>query len=1557
MNFSGTPNNIIKNYILSGYYGQSVLNDALPNFFEFSSPKYPISNFSAPYDAKLSVYKGEDSISLQAVARKITDLTNPSFSSNISGEIYFADNAEIYGVCHGFGRDKDTYFNGYNFYNSHYAAGYFAPPFGENISILKYNQDEVAALGEGVCSNLNLTEYNELYGINSIVSKSANLTANDLTAGTFTILSTPKAACPETAVSSFFEEVQFHPIQGTTTQLGASNVLNSNPIPTSLDNYEIRLASRYSIFTSGVGESAQNYLNYISGKPVASYSPNSQQNKLNNSLCMASTLETETLIGVGTNGLQLLVVPDALYGAVGSQASFVGVNDPWNLWHFNFKENSETFPFKNNYVSPTKDPVHVMGSNEGTQIFDSVLSLEDNYWVNRQCPATVDYLPWTFGGNIYACPSEHFDVPFYAATNKFGFYGMRFLNNCASLNLNYQWSGVNNAIEVESSLNQYEPLGKDVLEPEDVDSFGGGSIAEYDNLLNIAKQESSFSDVYALNKGYFLWSNSDFVSGMSEYQTLVSKYPTFDNLYKSFMSPYITLFGDNITGILKYQPSLITNSGGFTSSKWTNDILFTNSPYLDFKRQLNHILTGQDLSLWQKIEDNYSLFVSDGQGGVDENFYLSMTNSRNDRLLTRYFNNTVQGKAIDLFPLNKIMFSYDKASDYYTNTGWGRSITTFGLHSPLPSINRRYFQGAYGNGENISGLADTLNKLSLINNSSFYPGFFNDIKINKDFATPTYIPFTSGTIIDELQRSYSPSGWMALGYNGVGRLDGGFSCFTPIFVQQPIDELYCKIGQAPTLRSYAVDYHTIPEDKLSARYPEIFYWAQRLKLLSPKNKNLYPLTYKWYRVKSSDWTNFIKYGDFSLASASSETGNWACIEGDSKNCTVFNPLESFPTGILGSQEQYTFIKGVTKGKDDQYNYFCLAAGRFGIRISEPSTLFIENDVMFDISLQNGMNVPAKIGVTFKINDYLGKQQQVVFPAIEAPAYNGYQKDEYQTRLTEVIQKIPPPNAGWGDVSAIKLNGNRKYIGALRSYVPATLNDTRGLRETWGRFLDYGTLIKFKKTLSQKEGDLLYGYNHLPICSDYEMKNGQAGVQILPTLNDFNVLHWSLNQKAVASYQSTYIGVKWDKLNTFGALYPPINNDRGWTPWKNGSYDSYGIGQWQWYNNLGAIKRFGYKSTYDTNDIELIGKGSPSSLDKNGYNNEIKKIKDLHIKPSYLAGENCGYTPYGLGHNMIFYIEAFDRFYLYCDPLKKKNVQNLNYMNPGIRMGNSAIQYSWLGKPNNTYLERRAMYGPYAYQWRVRRHNRDRNGNGISQGFYSMGWGSEYTEMYDAPAIYGLYPKMQDSPASIQKVENLHNLARKIGNEVSFESFKNVWFGTTNGEGGARPYGNIMVKCDEPNAMCDFYSAWVSFASSHPWENYYCPQAKIEKGECFDPCLSIRYAQGFFPGGKSQNMFGNGSREKRVRLVGMANNFPPLSNDEISTVDNTIAFRSPINTPHAKMLKSKQKIVVGISPCKDGGSDHCNYNTPTIHLGTSSFLEGKTTSFCKLVNFLDDLAGN
>jgi hypothetical protein len=1547
------------NNILTGSYYRSAPSGKKGKLFAFSSIVHPVDEFQPPYDAMLPSGNAGN----LAVAQRIRAINDP-ISSDRSGVLYYSDSPDLAGTCHGYGRTILTFYTGANFYQAFYPAGYFSPPFGETVSIYKSNQDGHQALVQGSCAPMSVTEYNETFGIVSKTASDSFVASSTLASNAFQPIHTPAEVCPDVnaTISNYYNEINYNLIPGTTLALGATTNNNSQPIPTSLDSTNIKLDGRYKLIHDASGKTNTIQFN-ADGRPTPSYSSTDQTTKLNNPLCLAQIMETQTAIGKGTNSIQMLEAPDAVLGAGADQVSFAGADD-WHYWHFLFRENASSMPFYNDFVQTTSARANTV-KGEGTQLFLPVLSSEDYYWQNRQCPDAVDYLPWTFGASIYACPSEHFDVPYYAAIKKFGFYGARFLNSCTRLNLENPLSGVANAVEPISP----SVLAETETEPDDVDAGGNWNFQAYDNLLQTAKLEERYSNMYALNKGFFLWANLPYITNEPEYAQLYQN-NSFVKAFSGLLNKFYAIYPSGISSFSGAEPSITLDSAfSLKDSGSYSDLLSTNDSYKMFRGEFDTVATGSDAYNWGVIEDKYGSYITSGAGKVNEAFYSGVVSGREKRLMTRYLENNLRGNPVDLFPLNSITFSFDKAKDYLEHTGWARSVNSVGGNT-IPEINRRYFEGAYGNSTQISGLTDVLNKLTFKDTTAYYPGFFNSPDFNKDLPKTTYIPVESGVIQDDKGRRFSPSGWLAAGYNEIGKLDENFSCFTPLFIQQPLDKVYCKIGQAPTFRAKAVDYHTIPDDKISNRYPEIMYWATKLKLVDNNNKNLYPVKYKWFRVPQSVNSGFFASGDFTQASESNPSGDWCCLEGDGCNCTVIHPKECSPVYSSKSVDDYTFIKGSQKNHDDKYYYYCMASGRFGVRMSEKSEIKIEDWLRFDVSFKHGINVTKNtLSVSFEVNDLNGKTQTVDVLAKDLAPYLGYQFDETAIPEAVVEQKRPPPNAGFGDVTAFRFIGPIGYVGATRSYKPATLSDTRGLREQWGSFLEYGALVPFETSLTQQQGELLYGYKHLPVCDNYSMANGKKGIKVIAKVGKFKVAHWTLRQKAFAATTSL-VGMQWDKLSHVGELYPPAVN----------SYEidspNKGIGHWQWGNNLGAIKRFGYNSKPQNGDITFsnLTSSQPSQ-------DMIDKVKKKLLTPSTLAGWNCGYSAYGMGRNMLYFIEAYDRFFAYCDPMKKKNVSNLSFMCPGLRYTNSATQYFWLGHPNNTYVERRPMYGPYAYQWRVKRHNRDRNGNGISEGFYSMGWGKRYEALYDAPAIYGLYLKYNSTPELIQKVKDLKSLRdAAFATQVNdLSSIRSVWFGEKGGEGGAKPYGNFMYSCDPTSAryneaMCSYTAAAKELAGTPDFKAYQCPEDLLKAGKCFDPCLSIRYGQGFFPAGKNQNMFGyeaaksSNLRPKKVRLVSMANldqNNQIITSDEQSTVDKDTYFRSPVNTPHALIMRGETLInkkenlnkeqIAGIAPCKDGGADHCNYMTPTIHLGTSSStLIGTATAFSYSANYVANL---
>ena len=1569
----GTGNQIENNIFFGSYWRQ--VSVTAGKMYEFSSPRYPISGFKFPFDAILPDSVATGRHENRAVASRIK--RECPITSDITGALYFHNHATLIGTCHGYGHNNFTYYSGYNYYNAFYPVGYYSPPFGETISIFKSTLDGYDVLKNGGCSNLTVTEYNEEFGIVSKSSSEVELTSDTLVANIYAPIYSPKEACPPSVtIASYYDEFQLSNIAGNTQYLGGNDIHNGNPIPTSLDAFNIKINGRYA-FTTDANEPHVHTILYTGGKPISSYTISNEENKLNNALCLASLMESKVSLGIGTNGVQLIEAPDILRDSLGGQVSFAAT-DPFHYWHWTFQENAHTLPFYNNFV--TKDePKFIDGTNirfravgEGTPLFIPILSSEDHYWKNRQCPAVVDYLPWTFGASINACPSDYFDIPYYAAMKKFGFYGTRFLNTCKALNLDYPISGVEYASEVETGDSNVV-LDEINIEPPDLDKDGNWSVTTYSNLLNVAKAEEKYSDMYALNRGFFIWANKSEITGSDDYKILTGALSnTFIYSFNAFTRRFDDIYVSGLSSFTGNEPSinllrLDDNFTIITSGGPVSNILLTNEAYLDFKNELKWIVTGNYIVNWTNIEKAYSYYIRSGDQ-LNQEFYKTIISGREKRLATRYFENIIRGNPIDLFPMNSIPFSFDNAKDYIEHTGWGRRITSFGAGSHLPEIQRRYFEGAYGHPSDITGLVGIISQFYNTEVNYYYPGFFNDVRFNKVLPMGSYDKAFSGLILDSLGRRYSPSGWLGLGYHEIGKLDGNFSCFTPIFVQHPVPKTFTKIGQRPTFHSYAVDYHTIPEDKISRKYPEIIFWADRLKMLDCNGTYLYPLKYKWFRVPISGYADFLSHGDFRNAEESNSTGSWCCLEGDGPDCTLIHPTECDPAYSGDTREShYTTIKGAIKNLDDKFYYFCMASGRFGVRITNPGELYIENWLRFDVSVKNGSNMSFDgLQIDLVTEDKHGNEQIIpLAPEFEIaiPAYGGYQQENDTAPETIIEQKIPPPNAGYGDVTAYRFLGPVGYIGGLRSYKPSTLKDTRGLREVWGHIMEFGYLVPFSKMLDQHEGDWLYGYSHLPVCSNYSMPAGRKGIKIVASITSpeenspegaFTISHWSSNQRAVASLDNKQ-GIQWDKLTNFGELYPPVNI-------KNETAN-LGIGHWQWGNNLGSIKRFGKLSTKESQDINLV---SSSQIVESTERVMIEKIKNKWIGSTDLAGTNCGYHRSGLGRNMIYYIEAYERFYIICDLIKKKNVKNRSFLCPGTRFTNSAIQYFWLGKPSNTYLRRRAMYGPYAYQWQVKRHNRDRNGNGISEGFYSMGHGKKYSLLYDAPAIYGLYPKTQETDDAFKGL--LRDLKRQkiliyetYGMDIDAVNIRNIWWGEARNEGSNFSYGNVKFSCDSTlplynKIICDYVSSAQALARNMNFKDHSCSESQSARGDCFDPCISLRYSQGFFPGGKLLDMFSNRAEGKITRLNPLApiKNGKAVYQDQPSVVDPSYQLRSPLNTPHAKISTKMLKVgggflenpefIAGISPCQDGGSDYCNYTTATFHLTTTSTLLGTSDFF-------------
>ena len=1271
---------------------------------------------------------------------------------------------------------------------------------------------------------------------------------------------------------------------------------------------------------------------------------------------------------------------------------------------------------------------------------------------------------------------------------------------------------------------------------------------EYRTLLKIAKDEQRLGDFFAGNQGFFLWANKELVqlshewnndlTGIGEQGFKRAVYSMWEDFDQALVSKENFLKGLT-QSVLLYKggdgPDDLYKSGPLTYSSDSSvgdSLLFTNDRFEVFMREVNEDVRNNIFCMgekpilgWRKILEDFGVYVALHRGAVDQNFYRDIITGREARLLTRYMENHTRATPTDLYPVNHITFSVDQPSGYLESESWGKAIYGQTIDSSkrfedLPEVNRRYFEGVFASKDLVTGIEEIVQTTSS-RTSWFYGGLYKNPDCGKDVARKVH------NIVADAASSYPhvpQSPWMLEGVGGVGKIDPSYSCFTPLFVQQPLD-VVCKLGQAPTFRSLAVDYHTIPEDKVGKGYPEIDFWVNNLKLTDNKGSNIYPIEYQWYRIpmdEVSDTDSAVSlqtragldtednerryFSVLEWAEPASLDGNWACIEGQegrgASDCTLFHPWESLgdgqeyqgadednfytraglpdeqawpstpykqqqkdiadglanpirvptgycnyspvgiglagtfvhcqngdgqcdpslspgvgnlwvsgsismtdlyaganattqsytiektgvkdgnsryiahygqwsspiecegvlaPTGVGGFIEN-VFCQGVEPGKygtvdedkmlfrkgaksDDQnYFYFAVASGRFGIRRSEYVKLETEPWLRLDFSVRNGSpsegNISAKVFVNPWWDDDV-YEEIALEPGLFANTLACPWMEEATVMPFGGV--VRDPNAAWENTWRAFINmtnncksyapiGMENYRGFTRTYQPPVQANTRGTRADSASYFEYGMLYPFGADLSQSVssytsyGDLLYGYQHLPKCEDYKMRNGRKGPRLSLYYNQFNLRNYTILDPAVIGEHNPP-GLRPRQLIHHGELYPWPEMD-SWRAYPEKSYGFWAMGSaWQFSNLLGKIPRFGHavkfpevpvnrhdKDTdghtlHDTDDMFFWG-GNTARMREN-----FKDAQRL-IGPATLAGKNCGWCGGGqenlaagaeaeideetgavveqngldgsASRFMLYFVENHQRFYISCSTNGKKNKVNYSYIAPGLRRGSSAIQFFWGGTPRNTYPKRNPLYGPYAFEWKTENNNRDRNGNGISEAFYSTKY-NRNMYLYDPPAIYGLqmrqHSRIDTRVVNVKKwrkqaygpgystkglrfgrpgiksgcgMERLHCVEEDRGgmsipyihpmsnlfssgwcsnsgfsNQTSCETAGHVWNLPT--EGGR-------------DAKCNYYWSGKNLGID-PGRNYGCDNKQLAAGLCFDPCLSMKYNYGFFPGGK------------------------------------------------------------------------------------------------------------
>ena len=1136
---------------------------------------------------------------------------------------------------------------------------------------------------------------------------------------------------------------------------------------------------------------------------------------------------------------------------------------------------------------------------------------------------------------------------------------------------------------------------------------------DYSNLLKLAATERLIHSFAISDQIVFLRANYNIIVTSPEYVSLAADNLQNGDLFDryNFVSDFRSLLFD----YLKYN-----DNGYFFEGppRGLSDCLM-ESPL----QNLLNKLSGDDKKSFESVIKKYgylkvSRLVRDNEAGlmkantlggaIDVAWYDRLIGAKRSRMAERYFSNIGKGKPVDLFPEGSITFSFE-TSDSYANSNFIKYApipsasqlkdpdTTKVGYIDVPDTELRYFHTALTNSSESSLLSnnDMMPKKSIFgtNNSppaeeeigvaaeSFYLGYLNPRGCEKEE------PKSSANILTliNLPRAYLPStsiwvhyapetfpaptvGGPTLGAVSPPRvffdldhsLDKNFSCYLPLFLQQPINT-ETKSYLPPTFRVYAVDYHSIPEDKIeenrngggNAR-PEIAYWLRKTKSIDRRGGNFYPLRYKWYRILNTKVKEYLVEKKESLLdppwhATDNPTGTWYCLEGgNSPECTVVIPslcrdlagnLSVFPTSI----DNFSALAGPNVEIANLYHYFCRVVGRLGWRDSEMAKITCDPTITMEFAYKNaaggGGSFPVgSLGnVSFGGNGLVA-DGSVVYENVQERIWNPYNNCE-----------------SW------KFVGPEAVGGVTRVWTPGHLVDPRGKKVRRSHWTDFGTLGKIT-TNSEPQCYQLYAKRALPYC-DTDLGLKYAGVSIRST-----IIHRTAADIATLTYNSR-IGLIVQKMKNIGDLFVPPSMqgyDQG-SLYPGYSTAFFQPAHFQFENNLGLIKNY---SRYGTPIAQVIG-GTPANLI-----NDLAAVVNANIfgKPGgnkVLTGVECGYVKPSFGRFMHFYVETFDTFYSICESggIKPKKVKNLSHIAGGLRAENAGLQFNWLGKPRNARLKRVSMPGPYAFQWKVERHNRDRSGNGMSLGFWSYYWEKPIEDMYDAAAVTGALKRMKAPSYAAQarshRVRSLRysawsylygGVASALSSAISF---RNVRFGPDLGQ--KLGCGNIRLKevessrisitdpgdstfnvedtikeedYDAENAALldmglapaqgfsfpfielrptpEVYNyAYSNSTSSSDLLEFGCDS--LNSASCFFPCVSLKWPDGFSPKGKKM---------KTARITTCA------SCDESQSI--TVSSQSG----PAKPIWRKK-----ISACSDGNRDACNYITPTIHMGIDCWPAG------------------
>ena len=1583
---------VINNNVYVGSTGFLITGNLIRNYSYVSQTKKLVEIQSAPISAGPFTGTGYYP-ALQF--KSLTPTPPPPKFYSITGSGFYA--SVVYETCHGINysgliNDKNLSVGktgDYNFYMAPYGPGYYQPPVGELPTIAEQSFGFSKPFKKQI-DDLNLSDYLKIFGLriaskinNFIPCKNYNLTA----------FHEGITDCPITSQQAFkYSEIQPELAAGTYLGSIGGNIYNHNPIPSSYDRGVLVATTLYKSAPPTpagsppkVPKEIQESCVYVvnQGKPIPSFLRGSSASSSNYVFGRCANLSE-----IDRQALAVGAVDGHTNASVGNPKDILSDGDLGEdtsnydqsiYWNFVFKNNHESLPFANTHEASTM-----------TQDNDQVR--EDHWWEHRECPENIDYLNHAFGNNINACPMNYVDVPYYAAIGKFGYFGTRFQDTWRSVSNDSTGIGINKKYidfpnELDANGDETYNVKKNVTYPdfrEEYSSYSrnfGGS--DYDPLIKASALEKKYHDFAFSDRVLFLRLNYNLSKTSTQYAYLKTGIADFENLYLGLCTG-VDATGLSSTDAAKFKVSYINQGSSFIP---VDDPIysFTNS----------YITTGKydpnDLIQFNEFVKKYGVFKLINDSSADTSWYDKITNEKRIRIARNYYGNIASGKPVDLFPNNQIAFSFEKTIDFaksdfikygsVTNSAQVKGKT-------LPEVKRQYFSAGFSTIFEASGYAqytnhkvsnDTINDIPIKTNlfrytnnnftssvNNFYLGYTNPRGCgNENFITSSnsYLELINlpnvGIFKDYAPETSPPPAtaagspirtpWPDAGFAGIGRVNKNFSCFSPIFLQQPLNEAV-KLCQAPKFRVCAVDYHSISDDKIKenrqgggSAYPEIAYWLRKIKAINTKGDNLYPLSYKWSRVQKASAMQYLATKNASLLDFSNPTGSWCCAEdgyGNTPECTVIRPKECINmssvalTSWIGNSEDSVLRFMGVKDSDTNFYYFCTVAGRFGWRDSEFASVTVDKNVKIQIATMDSCGGGGGSAAALSVAGMIG------FLNIQ----NGYLIDR-GVHFEQVKDTI------WNDGNncmSVRFVGPEQLRGVTRVYTPGTFVDSRGKRVRNAHWKDFGALSSVSFTLTNASAALLYANRALPYCDRSSNFLYQGQPMLLK-----GYVHRTHFEAAVLTENTTY-GVRANKLRSIAEAYPPRRYIEA-SPIAN--WDHKNPGHHQFETNLGSIKKYSTNRQFNnslSNAGALGGVGGLDGEDQNVYVLPSSLQKDVNYRERMMndfdkalrlngsriiTGPECGYVAPSLGRLMHFYVESFSTYYSLCmQGPKPKKVRNWSHIAGGLRSGKAGLQYNWLGKPSDARLKRVSMPGPYAFQWKVERHNRDRSGNGMPLSFWSYNYEERIDNLYDAAAVYGAVKKTSShsvlTPA--QKLKRI-KAAMDINGISTPVSLRNVSIGPD--EGPQLSCGNIRWRAsgemggDKPTSgFVDWMQSVANPAGPDPFSAYGCGGPYAD--DCFYPCLSLKYPEGFTPRGGKNLGYRNGS--------------------ERHYFTSSIIGSSYYSASVPGSLVSYRVFAVDLSPCSTNKKDICNYLTPTAHIGLDTWPFGTVSNNAAYLTSISNL---